>query len=120
MKVLLDENFPLGLVGVLQADGLQVEHIITLNWRGASDVRIRERLCDKDIVFLTQDDDFLFGTSVDATIIVSRVRQSRRVADRIEVWRTAIAKLSAAAQTTRVFELSDEGVLEPWPGTPRR
>lgn len=33
MKVLLDENFPLGLIRVLQADGLQVEHIIMLNWR---------------------------------------------------------------------------------------
>ena len=95
MKVLLDENFPLGLVRVLQADGLHVEHIITLN-------------------------DFLFGTSVDATIIVSRVRQSRLLADRIDVWRKAIASVAAAAQTTRVFELTDEGVLEPWLGTPGR
>lgn len=37
MKVLLDENFPLGLVPALQADGLQVEHVIALGWRGASD-----------------------------------------------------------------------------------
>jgi hypothetical protein len=120
VKVLLDENFPLGLARVLQADGLQVEHIITLDWRGASDTRIRERLSDKDVVFLTHDDDFLFGTSVDATIVVSRVRQSRRLADRIEVWRKAIANLSAAAQTTRVFELTDEGVLKAWLGTPPR
>ncbi|MGQ0733770.1 MAG: DUF5615 family PIN-like protein [Acidobacteriota bacterium] len=83
MKVLLDENFPLGLVRVLQTDGVRVEHI-TLGWRGASDTRIRECLSDMDVVFLTQDDDFLFGTSVDATIVVSRVRQSRRLADRIE------------------------------------
>ena len=34
MKVLLDENFPLGLVRALEADGLQVDHIITLGWRG--------------------------------------------------------------------------------------
>jgi hypothetical protein len=120
VKVLLDENFPLGLVRALEADGLHVEHIITLNWRGASDTRIRERLSDKDVVFLTQDDDFLFGTSVDATIVVSRVRQSRRLADRIEVWRKAIASLSAVAQTTRVFELTDEGVLKAWLGTPPR
>jgi len=119
VKVLLDENFPLGLVRVLQADGLHVEHIITLNWRGAPDTRIRERLSD-DVLFLTQDDDFLFGTSVDATIIVSRVRQSRLLADRIDVWRKAIASVAAAARTTRVFELTDEGVLEPWLGTPGR
>ena len=120
MKVLLDENFPLGLVRALQADGVLVEHIITLGWRGASDTRIRKRLSDKDVVFLTQDDDFLFGTSVDAIIVVSRVRQSRRLADRIDVWRKALANLSATAQTTRVFELSDEGVLNAWLGTPPR
>lgn len=120
MKGLLDENFPLGLVRALQADGVQVEHIITLGWRGASDTRIRERLSDQDVVFLTQDDDFLFGASVEATIVVSRVRQSRRLADRIEVWRKAIAKLSGAAQATRVFELTDEGVLKAWLGRPSR
>jgi len=119
VKVLLDENFPLGLVRVLQADGLQVEHIINLGWRGASDRRIRERLSDRDIVFLTQDDGFLSGASVGATIIVSRVRQSRRLADRIDVWRKAIASLSVAAQATRVFELTDDGVLEAWRDTPR-
>ncbi len=32
---------PPGLVRVLEAGGLQVEHIITLGWRGASDTRIR-------------------------------------------------------------------------------
>ena len=46
MNILLDENFPLGLVRVLQQDGHNVEHIITLGWRGAPDERIRERLQD--------------------------------------------------------------------------
>lgn len=64
MKVLLDENFPLGLVRVLEADGLKVDHIITLGWRGAADARIRQRLTDRDLVFLTQDDDFLSGPEV--------------------------------------------------------
>lgn len=118
MKILLDENFPLGLVPVLQADGLHVDHIITLNWRGASDTRIRKRLVEVDLVFLTQDDDFLFGTPVAATIIVSRVRQSRRLAERIEVWRQAIASLGASTQATRIFELSDEGELMPRVGLP--
>jgi predicted nuclease of predicted toxin-antitoxin system len=44
VTILLDENFPLGLVRRLRADGLVAEHIITLGWRGASDARIRERL----------------------------------------------------------------------------
>ena len=53
MIVLLDENFPLGLLRSLQNDGLSAQHIITLGWRGASDARIRERLQDGQVVFLT-------------------------------------------------------------------
>jgi len=120
VRVLLDENFPLGLVRALHADGVQVDHIITLNLRGAPDGQIRERLSDSDIVFLTQDDDFLIATSVTATIVVSRVRQSRPLTDRIEVWRKAVANLSILSRATRVFELSDEGHLMPWLGAPRR
>jgi len=59
--VLLDENFPLGLLRSLQHDGLSAQHIITLGWRGASDAPIRERLQDDQVVFLTQDEDFLLG-----------------------------------------------------------
>ena len=114
MTVLLDENFPLGLVRVLEADGLKVEHIITLGWRGASDARIRERLNNSELIFLTQDDDFLSGGAVAATIVVSRVRQSRRLADRIEVWRAAVQQLLEAPKAQRVFELTDEGVLAPY------
>lgn len=51
--ILLDENFPLGLLKRLQADGLVADHIITLGWRGASDTRIREHLQDRDLLFLT-------------------------------------------------------------------
>jgi hypothetical protein len=51
VKVLLDENFPLGLMRVLQADGLQVEHIITLNWRGASDLDGAELMRDHPELF---------------------------------------------------------------------
>ena len=120
MKVLLDENFPLGLVRALQADSVQVEHIITLGWRGASDAERRGRLSDRDVVFLTHDDGFLVGAVVAATIVVSRVRQSRRLADRIEIWRKAIAGLSGAPLTMRIFELTDEGVLEPWQGAAPR
>jgi predicted nuclease of predicted toxin-antitoxin system len=57
----VDENFPLALHRTLQADGESVDHIITLGWSGASDDRIRARLSDKDLLFLTQDEDFLFS-----------------------------------------------------------
>jgi len=50
-----------GLLRSLQHDGLSAQHIITLGWRGASDGRIRERLQDDQVVFLTQDEDFLLG-----------------------------------------------------------
>lgn len=114
MKVLLDENFPLGLVRVLELDGVQVEHIITLGWRGASDTRIRTRLSSPEVLFLTQDEDFLFGESVASIVVVSRVRQARRLTERIEVWRRAVGTLLSTPQSLRLFELTDEGVLMPW------
>ena len=114
MKVLLDENFPLGLVRALEADGLQVDHIITLGWRGVSDTRIRTRLGDSDVLFLTQDEDFLFGEPVSSVVVVSRVRQARLLNDRIEVWRMAVGELNRTPPAHRLFELTDEGMLVPW------
>ncbi len=60
MRILLDENFPLGLLRGLRADGFEADHIITIDWRGATDTRIRERVQDAEVVCLTQDADFLF------------------------------------------------------------
>ena len=119
MKVLLDENFPLGLVRVLQADGLEVDHIITLEWRGASDARICQRLTDSGLIFLTQDEDFLAGDAVAATVVVSRVRQVRKLAERIQVWRNAVQQLVSEDRTTRLFELTDDGALVPWSAASR-
>ena len=87
MKILLDENFPLALYRTLTADGEDVEHIITLGWRGAPDRRIRDRLVEKHLLFLTQDEDFLFDEPTEALVVVSRVRQARRLAERVELWR---------------------------------
>src|SRR5260370_40586443 len=77
----------------LQNDGLSAQHIITLGWRGASDARIRERLQDDQVVFLTQDEDFLLGVASRAIVVLSRVRQSRPLKDRIEIWRQCIREL---------------------------
>lgn len=114
MKILLDENFPLALLRSLQADGETVEHIITLDWRGASDQRIRERLLDSELLFLTHDEDFLFDKPVAAVIVLSRVRQSRLLKERVEVWRHAIRELSHNPRSGRRFELLDDGRLVPW------
>jgi hypothetical protein len=114
VTILLDENFPLGLVRVLEADGLHVEHIITLGWRGASDSRIRTRLSSPEVAFLTQDEDFLFGEAVSSIVVVSRVRQARPLAERIDLWHRAVEELLRIPHTQRLFELTDEGVLLPW------
>jgi predicted nuclease of predicted toxin-antitoxin system len=68
LKVLLDENFPLALLRSLLRDGQQAEHIITMGWRGASDQQIRERLVDRSVLFLTQDEDFLLDKPTAATV----------------------------------------------------
>jgi hypothetical protein len=114
VRVLLDENFPLGLLRGLHADGFEADHIITLGWRGASDTRIRQRLQDTDLLFLTQDEDFLFGEAAAAIIVVSRVRQARRLKERIELWRTMVRELAQAPPAERLFELLDNGALVPW------
>jgi hypothetical protein len=114
VKILLDENFPLALFRTLRADGQDVEHIITLGWRGAPDQRIRQRLTDHDLLFLTQDEDFLFDKPVAALVVLSRVKQSRRLAERVVVWRGAIENLLRSPRPERRFELMDDGSLVPW------
>ena len=66
------------------------------------------------MLFLTQDDDFLFGPAVSAIIVISRVKQSRRLTDRIEVWQSAVRELVNKPRTERLFELTDDGALAPW------
>lgn len=117
MKILLDENFPLALLRSPLSDGETAEHIITLGWRGVSDERIRERLEDPDLLFLSQGDDFLHSAPTGAVIVVSRVRQARRLIERVEIWRRAIRALLASPLTTRRFELLDNGTLLPWEQT---
>ncbi len=114
MKLFLDENFPLALVRHLKADGYQAEHVITIGWRGASDDRIRERLADTDLMFLTQDEDFLFSHEVGAVIVLSRVRQARPLHERLDIWRTAVRHLIEQPRRERRFELMDDGTLVTW------
>ena len=114
MKILLDENFPLALYRHLTADGEDVEHIITLGWRGASDRRIRQRLVEKHLLFLTHDEDFLFDEPTEALVVVSRVRQARRLAERVQIWRSAILDLAQNPRPERRFELMDDGSLVAW------
>jgi hypothetical protein len=84
LKILLDENFPLALYRSLR------------------------------LLFLTQDEDFLFDQPTAAIVVVSRVRQSRRLAERVEIWRHAILDLKRNPRPERRFELMDDGHLLPW------
>ena len=115
MRVLLDENFPLGLLHRLRAEGIDADHVITLNWRGVSDRELRERLPREEIVFLTQDREFLTtDTEPFRIVLVSKVRQARPLADRIAIWDRAIRELLERAASERLFEVTDDGQLLPW------
>lgn len=119
MKI-LHENFPLALYRSLRAEGQQVEHIITLGRRGAHDQQIRELLDDTDLLFLTQDEDFLFGELTGAVVVLSRVRQSRPLTERVGIWRRGILDLERNPRSERRFELMDDGSLVPWEQGPGR
>ena len=108
------------MLRALRADGLMADHVITLGWRGASDARIREHLRDAEIVFFTQDDDFLFGEPVAAIVVRSRVRQSRPLKERIGTWLKAAREIAQMSGDERLFELTDEGILLPWQDTTPR
>jgi len=120
LKILLDENFPLALYRSLNADGEDVEHIITLGLRGTSDRHIRERLFEKDVLFLTHDEDVLFDRPTEAMVVLSRVRQSRRLVERVDVWRRAVLDLIRNPRPERRFELMDDGYLLAWEEGPGR
>lgn len=115
MRVLLDENFPLGLLRALQADGVVADHVITLGWRGVSDTELRARVTHDDVVFVTQDTEFLTREDAPfAVVIVSRVRQARPLQDRVAICQRALRELLDAPRAERVFELTDDGHLLPW------
>ena len=107
MKILLDENFPLALYRSLKSEGEDVEHIITLGLRGTCNQHIRERLFEKDVLFLTHDEDFLFDRPTEAMVVLSRVRQSRPLVERVDVWRRAVLDLIRNPRPERRFELMD-------------
>lgn len=86
MRVLLDENFPLPLLDALLGEDIDAEHIIRSGQRGAPDRVIRARLDVEELVLLTNDTEFLRApVPSSGWVIVSRVRQSRALAERVEV-----------------------------------
>ena len=73
MIILLDENFPLRFYTRLKKEGLAAEHIL-LTHRGMHDREIFVRLEQEELLFLTQDEDFVDAVpDCKASIIWSRV-----------------------------------------------
>ena len=65
------------------------------------------------IVFFTQDNDFLFGEPVAAVVVRSRVRQARPLKERLVVWLEASRQLAGLSGGATLYELTDDGRLLP-------
>lgn len=72
------------------------------------------------MLFLTHDEDFLFDRPTEAIVVLSRVRQARRLGERVDVWRRAILELIRNPKPERRFELMDDGYLLAWEEGPGR
>jgi len=114
MKILLDENFPLALVRELLQQGYEAEHMILPGLRGTPDDNIIDRLGSEDLLFLTNDREFLDLPSGRSSVIVSRVTQKRAVKMRIEIWLAAIGEYFSQSREERLFEVLDDGKLIAW------
>ena len=113
MKILLNENFPLALVPRLREEGRETEHLILLGMRGISDSVIIERLKAEDLLFLTNDREFLQRPPTRSAIIISRVNQSLPIEIRIETWLKVIREYFAQNPGETLFEVFDDGNLRP-------
>ena len=118
MRVLLDENFPLALVGALRKQGYQVDHIILLGLRGTLDETIVRMLDSEELLFLTQDQEFLARQSKLSSVIVSSVSQTLPIRARLEIWKKAVGEYFAGKWRGKVFEVFDDGELHPWEDDP--
>ena len=113
MIILLDENFPLRLYTRLQKEGFSAEHIL-LTHRGIHDLDIFIRLRQEELLFLTQDEDFVDAVpDCKACIIWSRVPQSMAIDRRVEIWLNAVKQFLSKKWAEKFFELYDDGKLHP-------
>jgi len=115
VRFLLDENFPLQLYDRLRKGGAQVEHIL-LTSQGVPDSTIRKCLAiEPELVFLTNDTEFLdLDFECLGAVIVSRVRQSLPIRDRIEIWLRGLEAFVAGRSPGILFELIEPGDIVAW------
>lgn len=115
MKVLLDENFPISLYHRLRSSGIDAEHIIILGQRGLQDAEVRKRLAQEELLFLTQDTEFEdMPIDYRATVMISRVRQSLPIRQRVDIWSRAIEGFMARRPAGQLFDLLETGEIVPW------
>jgi predicted nuclease of predicted toxin-antitoxin system len=113
MIILLDENFPLRFYNRLQKEGFSAEHIL-LTHRGIHDRDIFIQLKQEELLFLTQDEDFVNAApDCKASIIWSRVSQSMAIDRRVEIWLNAVKQFLSKQWAEKFFELYDDGKLHP-------
>jgi predicted nuclease of predicted toxin-antitoxin system len=113
MIILLDENFPLRFYTRLKQEGFSAEHIL-LTQRGIHDREILLRLKQEELLFLTQDEDFVDAApDCKASIIWSRVSQSMAIDRRVEIWLNAVKQFHSKTWSEKFCELYDDGKLHP-------
>ena len=115
MRILLDENFPLPLQRRLAREGLDADHVISVNLRGASDSALRRLLEGQDILFLTQDAEFTRDPPKPPVVtVVSRLPQDPPALERVETWCRAILDYVVRLPAGDLFDLDPDGTLIPW------
>jgi predicted nuclease of predicted toxin-antitoxin system len=82
--------------------------------RGIQDKKIIARLTQEELLFLTQDEDFVEAApDCRASIIWSRVSQSMAIDQRVEIWLNAVKQFFSKKWSEKFFELYDNGQLYP-------
>ncbi len=106
--------FQSSLVPKLQQEGHRVDHIILLGIRGTADQAIVDLLNSEDLLFLTHDQEFFEIALSRSRVIISRITQSLPITVRIEIGLQAIREYFSHDWPETVFEVFDDGKLNPW------
>lgn len=115
MKILLDENFPLPLYHRLLQAGHDAEHVIALGRRGMPDSELRQRLAGEELVFLTNDTEFEdLAAECRAQVIVSRLPQRLPIAQRVDIWLSALQSFLERKPAGKLFDLLPDGRILAW------
>ena len=83
--------------------------------RGLPDGEIRKRLQSEELLFMTQDQEFMsLPPRCRSVIVVSRVPQDLPIRVRAEIWIKAVDQYLARRPDGKLFEVLESGQLVPW------